>query len=346
MMKNFIKSLVLLSMLGLSPLRADDVQEVKPSALQQDILNEINDVADVVTDAQGAVNAQSDMFFPGCTGCQCLEYPEFSRIDQPFVIFKTYGKYPSVIECTPAINEAKIMFCGTGNKECAKKAKDLENLCVLRKKIVNADAGTQIDRKYVRETVMGSTLAGSFNLLGLLSNDPYEGNVLINEYSKGLPMKWVVRDCADLRALQVYFKAHTLPKQEKPLLMLVVINGEKVVGDDLAFVNEYFELLDGSNAVAIEFFEKSQKTFVNISKTAKEAKYVLETFGDMVLREVESEFKDFDVKKLTVLATKTVIVTFTLALTYKLFDELLFKPVFDATKEKIKETFVKKAKTA
>lgn len=334
-------------MLGALPLRADNAQEVKPTVatVQQEMINEVSDVAGAVADAQDAVDAQSDMVFTGCDGCQCMDYPEFSRVDQPFVIFKTYGKYPSLVKCTPSVGEATIVFVGTDGMHLARKAKDLETLSVLRKKTINADTNIQIDRKYVRETVMGSALVGSFDLLGLLSNDPYDGYVLVNEYNEGLPMKWVVRDLADLRALQTYFKSHTLPKQEKPLLMLVVMNNEKIVGDDLAFVNAYFELLDGSNPCAAEFFAKSEKTFANIAKATKKAKYVLETFGDMILREVETEFKDFDVKKMTVWATKAVIVAFTLALTYKLFDELLFKPTYDMAKEKIKGVFVKPEKS-
>jgi len=279
---------------------------------------------------------------------------EFKKVDQSFMFFKTFGKCPYAMHYDPAINQLSYTFLGcldtkTENIVLPRKGAQLATLIPVRFTQKFLDANVQIDRKYsgYRETFIGKSLEGGLKALGVMSDHQFEGSFMINEYKNAVPMKWVLRDMTDLKGLITYLKAkfteENIVPTKKPLLLLEIVNNTNALdAADLEFLNTYFEILDPLDSNVKAFFSACQDTLNDAMDVSKDAKYVLESFSEMVLRDIEKGDQEFKGKELAVKMVVLVAAAFTTALIVDVLTDLVIKP----TREKIKNYISKPRRKA
>src|SRR5688572_24861118 len=132
------------------------------------------------------------------TGFTCLAvhtpvYEEFKMTDQPFMFFKTFGKYPYAIHYDPAVNQLNTTFLGcidekTKEVVAPKKGSQLETLVPIRFTQNFVDANVKIDRKYKgwRESYIGQILESRLQRYGLIPTHTFDGVFMVNEYRLGI----------------------------------------------------------------------------------------------------------------------------------------------------------------
>jgi hypothetical protein len=242
-------------------------------------------------------------------------YPEFKRLDQPFVFFKAADgfKFPYMMVCNPGLNQWNMVLCGTvkdGTTKLAKHAEDLENLVPLRNTIKFADSGSQIDKKYpgYREAHLAVMLEIFFRAVGLIPQDGYAGTVLFDEYKAGLPIKVVFGSIEYFRAWRNYMLKHLAAADpaifplKKPLLMMEFLDGKANFNeDDLRFLHSCFAILDPTDVSACAFFDRAQAKLKDTMDLTDEAKFVKESLGELFMRKIE-EYHSLEAKKLVLSA--------------------------------------------
>ncbi|MFA6262953.1 MAG: hypothetical protein WCW33_00415 [Candidatus Babeliales bacterium] len=253
-------------------------------------------------------------------------YPEFKKIDQPFVFFKAADgfKFPYMMVCNPGLNQWNMVLCGTvknGKTRLAKSAEDLENLVPLRNTIKFADNGSQIDKKYpgYRDANLAIMLEVFFRAVGLIPQDGYAGTVLFDEYKAGLPIKAVFGSIEYFRAWRNYMIKHLATADssifplKKPLLMMEFLDGKATFNeDDLRFLRSCFVILDPTDASACAFFECAQSKLNDVMDMTDEARFVKESVGEMFMRKIE-DFSSLEAKKVTLALSAAVAFYFLIA---------------------------------
>lgn len=232
--------------------------------------------------------------------------------DQPFVIFKAIkgAKNPIMFKCHPGINELDVMYFGTQKKsgpKLVKDAKDLANLVPLRFSMKFADnTAVQIDKKYegFRESYIGSGLEKLFKCLGIYPTAGYKGIALVDEYKVGLPMKFVLSNVEQFKALKQYLlkgfdAANVVVAENKPLLLLEIVDTTtKLDASDVVFLNHYYDVLDARDPAVKTFFNEASEFLGDVARETKDAKNVGELIGEMILNDASNKAKDFDGKKI------------------------------------------------
>jgi len=234
------------------------------------------------------------------------------RMDQPFVYFKTMGKYPIMSYCHPGIKELKNVLCGTenigGSCSLVKKPTDLETLTVLRMMDIFSETSTQVDKKYAsREAVISKALEAMFKVLHLMPRESYKGTVLVDELLQGLPMKWVLKNKEELHSLLAYINYKLSQTDQKPvrksLLALEFSKETELTESEIAELSVYFELAKLDDPEIIKFYATCDANLAfYLDYPAK--KYVAESIGESILREIEGDHNDFEFKKMTIKAVK------------------------------------------
>jgi len=237
-------------------------------------------------------------------------HPELARADQSCVVFKVIdgAKYPAMVLVDPAVYQIQVVLGGTeqdGSIGLVKKADDLKNMVPLRYTVKNADSGVQIDKKYdgCREAYVGIALEYFFKAVNLMPSDGYKGVMLVDEYKAGKPQKWVFSNLEQLRGIKAYMlrkfaELNVIAPEKKPLLLLEILNGDtKFTDDDITFLNTYFDVLDRDDARVVSFFKAVQSMHSDILDKTKDAKNVMESMGELLMRKMESASGDFEGKK-------------------------------------------------
>ncbi len=243
--------------------------------------------------------------------------PEFLTYDQPIVVFKSIdgGKYPFMMKFNPATSDIQTVLFGAyknGSVQLIKKGEELATMIPVRSITQNIDSNIKLDKKFkgYRETVIGVGLESTLQILGLMSAAGYKGIPLVDEYVAGCPMKIVLSSQAHLDALVQYlsrcFAAKGIePRDSKPLLLLNVLN-QPTSNDSMAFLEEYFEILDSSDSAVKLFFEGAQKAIYGAMIKTKDARLVGESVGEVLMNTWEEGVskiaKDFDTKKFALYA--------------------------------------------
>jgi len=271
-------------------------------------------------------------------------YEEFKRVDQPFMFFKTFGKCPYSIHYDPAVNQLNYTFLGcidekTNYVVLPKQGNQLATMTPVRYTQKFVDANVQVDRKFegYRETRLGRVIEGGLQIAGVIPEHQYEGNFMVDEYKLGIPMKWVLRDADDLKGLRVYltqkFAEENLVPAKKPLLLLEIAkNADALDASDIQFLNTYFVVLNPQDENVKAFFTECQSTLLDVADISKDAKYVLDGYGDMVLRDLEKENNEFKGKEFLAKVTVAVGAALTTALIIELMREFVIKPATEGAK--------------
>jgi hypothetical protein len=236
------------------------------------------------------------------------------QMDQSFCFFQTSGKYPTLYKCTPANKELVILLCGTESQgseiDFVKKPVHLEKLTPLRMKDMSYITGTLLDKKYMRESVTSQTIAKIFQLMHIMPKESYKGQVLWEEVTKGLPMKWSLKNKAELTSLLKYLKNQQVKTNStisrKPLLALFFLEETVLTDADQDAISQYFELAQTTDANVKEFY-KTCDTNLNTFLDYEAKKIVGESWGELTLRQIEEGFCDFDVKKMTAKYASTAV---------------------------------------
>lgn len=239
--------------------------------------------------------------------------------DQAFCFFKATAKNTAyMMKYHPGANEVQMYMCGTQDAGKAPRrlatAKDLRNLIVIRNQVFLADLNLQLDKKFVgyRESALARELEAFMAWVGVLSDKPYAGTLLVDEYAAGLPMKWVFNSNKELSSLLSYFtrniQAKNITVASKPVLMLQFVQaGHKLSAKNREILEQYFTLAE-YNAEAMsfghyqdfcEFMVQAQKQLSDaLSRYGKETPTVGQTFGEIFYGSLEKEVKDFKTREL------------------------------------------------
>lgn len=237
---------------------------------------------------------------------------EFTAVDQRNAKFVTIGK-PFMVKHKPALDELDIVFCGWYDEKHndvypCKKSIDLEKMVPTRFTAKFVDTNVKIDRVYqgFRESFTEQLLEGLLRAVKLYPNLSYDGTLLVDEYIEALPMKWVLNNINDFRALKAYLTKKFAEKnvqisQTKPLLLIdFVEKGQEFNEDDINFLNTYYASLNPNDNDAKAFF-KDLKSLQNIAREdTKDAKVILESTGDMLIRLAEDKFGSLKTKDIIV----------------------------------------------
>jgi hypothetical protein len=251
--------------------------------------------------------------------------PEFVKTNQNFVYFNAVkgDKYPGMIKCNPAIHRFEVVLCGCekeGSFGRVKTAQDLEFLAPLRHTTKLADSGLQIDKKLegYREAYVGIVIEALLKASHLMPADGYKGDLLVEEYLAGMPMKWAVSSIEEFRGVKGYlikkFMEHnvTVPSK-KPLLLVEFLDNNPSYDDtDKEFLNTFFDVLDPLDPAVKAFFDQCQKSFGDMLDKTKDAKNTGESIGELLMRNMESVSGDFEGKKVAamVIGSVTAMIVF------------------------------------
>ena len=281
-------------------------------------------------------------------------FPELQKLDQPFCYFKTTSKDPYMIKYNPASNQVQMITCGTQLPKCSArhttKAEDLKNLAVLRSQIILSDANVQIDTKHegYREQFVGRVAESLLISLGLLSDKPYSGRFMVDEYLSGMPMKWVLNSDKELTNLLQYLTSRLaeLPEDassKKPLLAIQLVKtGEQISMVNKALLDVLFVVVDQDDA-AIKpyydeiraFYQKSQSALNDaLSKYGKDTPVVKQSFGEMMFGAIEKQTKEFKIKDVIAAALGAWIAAEATKKAKAFFNNECAKPTAEFLKEK------------
>ncbi|MBX9830456.1 hypothetical protein K2X40_00720 [Candidatus Babeliales bacterium] len=275
---------------------------------------------------------------------------QFKTLDQSFCFFKTISEDPYMITFYPGKNEIVTVACGTTDKaqgpRRAKKAADLENLVAIRNTVIFADPGLKLDQKFrgYRKTVVGKFLDDALKTISFLPDRKYSGSVLVDEYQTGMPMKWVLRDMQDFRAVRTYlekkFDTMVLPSK-KPLLVLEITDSldlfenarglEGLSQADVDFLETYFELADPANPEVCAFFKACQEIFMETQHKFSSPKVVGRSFGEIVFDAIEKRSDDFK----AVDYAGAIIATLATMILFDSCKEALKSNVYDPVRNKV-----------
>jgi len=270
---------------------------------------------------------------------------EFTRLDQPFVIFKTDGKYKNVTVADPRRGQCDILVCAaqdpiTKETRVIKKPNDFAQLHPLRHIMRNIDWFKKMDKFFsgYRDAVCATLLEESLKVVGLMSDEVYQGSILIDEYNQSFPMRWVLKNAQELKGIRTYFEERVAPAQGKKPLLLVNFLDEtsEIDSADLEFLNSYFTLLQDNDPDVVSFFEKGYETIKDIFDKTNAAAFMGEDFGQALIRMLEKDTEEFKFKGLALKATKYVSIAASLGLVYKLCDEFILKEWYKCVTELVK----------
>lgn len=273
---------------------------------------------------------------------------QLARCDQRVTYFKPHGKYPYLMTFNPAANQLDYVLCGCYDKKIndirlVKSPSDFVTMTPVRFVQKILDHGVQIDKKYRghRESSIGMFLEDFFKFFRLMPDESYQGTFLVDEYKTGAPHKWALRDYKDFVGLVAYLKIKFAEAKitpiNKPLLLLEFDDNtalSQLTDEDIAFLNTYFILLDPHNSIVKEFYKTCQIAINDAIRDSANAKNVLESFGEMFMRQFESKNSDFKVKDLAVKATVFVASTLTVLLLIDLAKDWFVDPVKKSMRSK------------
>lgn len=251
--------------------------------------------------------AQAELLYTDVT-----KRKEFTTIDQRNAKFVSIGK-PFMVKHKPALDEIDLVFCGwydekNNDVNPYKKSIDLENMVPTRFTAKFVDTNVKIDRVYqgFRESFTEQLIEGMLRALQLYPHLAYEGTLLVDEYIEAIPMKWVLNDINDFKALKNYLikkftENHVQISQEKPLLLIDFVKKEQAFDEeDIAFLNTYYATLNPNDNQAKAFF-KDLKSAQNIAREdTKDAKSILESPGEMLIRIAEDKFGSLKTKDIII----------------------------------------------
>jgi hypothetical protein len=242
------------------------------------------------------------------------------KLDQPYCFFKTTGKDPYVIVHYPGKGELHNITCGTYNSDTGettvvKDSPDLKNLEVIRSTKYFADSNIKLDVKHpgYRKTNVGKVVESFLDIIDLVPMRSYKGEILLDEYNAGFPMKWVLGKGEDLKEICKYLtkkfeQEGFLPQENKPILVVEIGNhNEKIENTEELFLNKYFTVVDIFDPTVKKMFDAYQKNFYAIKESTKGAETVGETLVEKFFAGGESFCKDFDTNKVAYFLTTAVV---------------------------------------
>lgn len=254
---------------------------------------------------------------------------EFATTDQKIGYFRGFGK-PWMTVFKPAQGQLSMVTFGkinteTGSIEQFKNyGTEFETLIPIRFtiKFVETPVSVQIDKIYAgwRESYIGRALETIFKSIKFLPDLKYQGTPFVDEYQECMPMKWVFNDMQDFVGFKTYLKKkfeekNVQPLAEKPLLLIEFdkIN-QTFEKDDLSFLTTYYELLDATDPIVKKFFDTKQETVDEARDNTKDAKVILDSYGEMFMRTIEGAAWDFKGKEMIIYGTAAVALALTVDL--------------------------------
>lgn len=246
---------------------------------------------------------------------------QLKKMDQKFCFFKYFTgcKYPYMIYGDEGAYQVTTLLGGTeqgGEYILAKKPEHLKNLVTLRSTVYGADANVKFDQIYkgYRETFLGTLVEDALDIATVLPAKKYAGTMLFDEYMQQIPMKWYLRDSTVFRALKFYmlaqFEKHGIVNPvQKPLLVVEFEKGNQTFSlEDVAFLSNFFELADPADSEIAAYFQARQDMLSEATKNFGSARQVGQTFGEMLMSNLEKPTDGFKKEVIALQALKWLVV--------------------------------------
>lgn len=246
----------------------------------------------------------------------------FKRLNQPFALFNCTTKNPDYFVYTPATNTLNITTCGTqdpSNVNFIHKIttpEEIERLVPIQQKTVLGDCNKQINTIFrgKREHAIGIACEELLSFTKIIPLKTSTDSIIVKEYLLNMPMEWIVKDAAQLKALCTYLqkafdKANVQPSEQKTLLFLSMVDQSSIDEASSSFLNKHFLVLDLNDEVVAKFFDKAQSSIRKITCKLKDFGFTGESMAESIWRELETLCKDFDFKKIINSYTVSTIVS-------------------------------------
>ncbi len=266
--------------------------------------------------------AFTESIIPENTQISYSHTENFNPHGQKFCIFKSLknAKYPMLQTYDPLANVLLTLLCGSFNTrntkpKAAKKSEDLERMTVLREIEQNEDVASKRDKKYpgYRESIIGSKIEDALTIVGLLNDQPYPGHPIYDQMKEGMCIWWIT-EIENFKTTKKYLETIITQEgkpQSKSYLLLDLIDGSvenSLDNEDIAFLNEHFNLIKPSSECPVyEFYKNSSKAIGKIVSSERKHRYILESWTEMFLRQFESEYNYFKYKEATSSYTKDLV---------------------------------------
>ena len=259
-------------------------------------------------------------------------------IDPRLIIFSTVGS-TYMADYEQASGKVNLVFCNSCDYDETKphikntkrsprnirsisKPSDLENLIPVRETTkFTLPEPAKIDKKYpgCRTAYMGMGLEKLFKAIGIYPDMHYEGQVLIDQYKEGLPLKLSLNNVNELRSLLSYYTKNLLSlspnglefpaASQRPLLVLDCPGLNTLDANEKELVKSLFVVADPKNARVKTFLADIMKNYLHA--VAKDGDPRKEWFGETLLRKIEENTCKLDMKNIaiaTVMGTIGVLV--------------------------------------
>ncbi|KKQ32341.1 MAG: hypothetical protein US49_C0010G0041 [candidate division TM6 bacterium GW2011_GWF2_37_49] len=273
--------------------------EVSASAVEADAVD-VAQVVEVATKAQG----RDELF---------ARVIKASAEDKPCMFFESFGKYPHAIISYPRKNEVRDILFACDKDESidfVQDPEDFANLVPAKLKVAWPLLGIFTEKKYKGFVVDKIVMKA-------ISSDNYEEQFktpfIVSEYESGMDMMWVFGSVEEFQGFKNYFlKNVTTPATKKPFLVLKIEkNQDALTEEDLAFLDQYFDVADISNQEANERAAKITALIKQMSYDVSDyaTHQVGKSLHDMLIEDVDTEWLGFEHKKLARAAFWTTIAT-------------------------------------
>jgi len=244
-------------------------------------------------------------------------FAEFTKGNfQPVMYFEAPSKGGDPIMSTynPINNKLNVLIfgCTTPSSYVVKvdNPSDYEKLEVNRfKEFIRPESKTLVKDfrcRGSREAFFGFVAEEVLNALNLVPFKKYKGLPFGDPYKQGIPSNWVFNSADQLKSLVVYLKKefssnNIQPLTRKPLLVVEVLDKtQQIDNESLAFLKNFYTLLDASNPVVAKFFTEAQKMIRKAHLRTKDSAPIAQDACEAVFLDVEKKCNDFDMKKLAI----------------------------------------------
>ncbi len=184
----------------------------------------------------------------------------------------------------------------------------LADMKVSEYKAIFAEVGLKLHKKFdgAREAFMAKVVESTLNSMSLFSH--YKGSPLVDQYRLGIPQRWTLSSPAELEATVKFLKNkfgffQIKPLETRPPLLIDILkNGNQVSPETVAFLNNYYDLVDARDEAVAKFYGDAHDHLMDYLSKDRDAKVVGESVIDTLMRTVDENMKGLDAQKLALAA--------------------------------------------
>lgn len=230
---------------------------------------------------------------------QMLHYKALDGMKYPSIyVLKTLAHVVEIynlVEASPLSNNVRLIT----------KPSQLADMQVSEFQIILADIDLKVHKKYAgaRESFLAQKIETALKAVSQFPS--FKGTPLVDQYKTGIAQRWTVSSPEQLSATIKFLRRNFDAQQiaplavKPPLLIDIIKNGNAVSDDDMTFLQDYFDLIDGLDPVVAKFYNDAHDQIIDYVRRAADAKVVGDTPVENIMMTIDKELKGLDVLKLT-----------------------------------------------